>query len=145
MIVTAAKEVTFDAAHRLSFHKGKCYNLHGHTYKLKLTLVDDSFDSEDNMVRDFYEIKQALSKIVEEYDHTTMLYGGELKNEKLIDTLLSLGMRVIVFPFEPTVENMAKHFAKTFKDMGLPVLKVTMYETPTSYAEVIVNEEVSDN
>ena len=138
MITTATKEVTFDAAHRLSFHKGKCYNLHGHTYKLCLTLVCE--DLEKDMVLDFYEIKKILNKIVEQYDHTTILYEGDAANCELAEKMSELGLSVLLFPYEPTVENMAKYFMTYFQVNGLPVVKVTMYETPTSYAEVIANE-----
>lgn len=138
MITTATKEVTFDAAHRLSFHKGKCYNLHGHTYKLRLTLACNNL--EKDMVLDFYEIKKILNEVVDFYDHTTMLYEGDEKNYKLFDTMSKLGLRVLLFPYEPTVENMASHFMSFFQAKGLPVIKVTMYETPTSYAEVIADE-----
>ena len=138
MITTATKEVTFDAAHRLSFHKGKCYNLHGHTYKLCLTLACE--DLEKDMVLDFYEIKKILNEVVERYDHTTILYEGDATNYELFDTMSKLGLRVMLFPYEPTVENMAKHLMKFFQERGLPVIKVKMYETPTSYAEVIANE-----
>ena len=138
MITTATKEVTFDAAHRLSFHEGKCYNLHGHTYKLCLTLACQ--DLEDNMVLDFYKIKDILNEVVDRYDHTTMLYEGDEKNRKLFDTMSKLGLRVMLLPYEPTVENMAKYFMNFFLRRGLPVIKVRMYETPTSYAEVIADE-----
>ena len=138
MITTVTKEVTFDAAHRLSFHKGKCYNVHGHTYKLCLTLACE--DLKDSMVLDFYEIKKILNEIVERFDHATMLYEGDKKNLKLFDTMNKLGLRVLLLPYEPTVENMARHFMKLFQSQGLPVIKVTMFETPTSYAEVIANE-----
>lgn len=135
MITTVTKEVTFDAAHRLSFHKGKCHNLHGHTYKLCLTLACK--DLKDNMVLDFYELKQILNSVVEKYDHTTMLYEGDKKNHKLFETMKELGLKVLLFPYEPTVENMSRDFMTYFRELGLPVTKVTMFETPTSYAEVI--------
>lgn len=138
MITTATKEVTFDAAHRLSFHKGKCYNLHGHTYKLCLTFACE--DLEKDMVLDFYEIKKILNEVVEHYDHTTILYEGDAINCELFDKMSKLGLRVLLFPYEPTVENMAKYFMTFFQARGLPVIKVKMYETPTSYAEVIANE-----
>lgn len=138
MITTATKEVTFDAAHRLSFHKGKCYNLHGHTYKLRLTLACANL--EDSMVLDFYEIKKILNAVVDCYDHTTMLYEGDEKNYQLFSTMNELGLRVMLLPYEPTVENMARHFLALFQSKGLPVIKVTMFETPTSYAEVIADE-----
>lgn len=136
MITTATKEVTFDAAHRLSFHTGKCYNLHGHTYKLCLTLACQ--DLRENMVLDFYKIKKILQKIVDEYDHSTMLFNGNADNKRLMNLLIDMNMKVVAFPFEPTVENMARHFAEIFEAEDLPVSKVTMYETPTSYAEVIL-------
>lgn len=142
MITTATKEITFDAAHRLSFHRGKCYNLHGHTYKLCLTLACEAL--EKDMVLDFYEIKKILNGVIERYDHTTMLYEGDEKNRKLFDTMSKLGLRVLLLPYEPTVENMAKHFMKFLQERGLPVIKVKMYETPTSYAEVIADEVPHD-
>lgn len=132
-MITATKECSFDAAHRLSFHKGKCRNLHGHTYKVQVTFFTDVL--ENGMVKDFYNIKELLNEIVDEWDHSTVLYEGDAFNASLADYLKSNEMKCILLPCEPTVENMCKIFFTHFEGRGLNVCNVRVYETPTSYAE----------
>ena len=56
-----SKEFTFDAAHYLTKYHGKCENLHGHTYRLRVT-VEGNLDEED-MVMDFCELKELVEGI----------------------------------------------------------------------------------
>lgn len=111
-MITVTKIFTFDAAHHLPFHKGKCKNLHGHTYKLEVT-VGGELD-ENGLVIDFGDLKKIVSEnIIEKYDHKNL-------ND---------------FFKHPTAEIMvgsiALELAKTFPG----VKKVRLWETPTSYAE----------
>ena len=133
-MLTATKECSFDCAHRLSFHKGKCFNLHGHTYKMQVTFYDSCLIN--GMVKDFYDIKQIMNDIVEEWDHSTVLYERDKINVDLALLLKKNGMKVIELPFEPTVENMCNHFLDYFQRKDLKVYKIRLYETPTSFAEV---------
>ncbi len=65
------KEFTFDAAHFLKNYKGKCENLHGHTYRLRIT-IDGSL-KENGLVMDFVEIKEIVKrKVINILDHTNL-------------------------------------------------------------------------
>ena len=66
-----AKEFRWEMGHRLQCHKGKCINLHGHSYKL---LVEFIGNVEDNgMVMDYFDVKEVVGPIVEELDHSVVI------------------------------------------------------------------------
>lgn len=119
-LVSVTKEFTFDSAHFLENYSGKCANLHGHTYKLQVTVFGKL--NEQGMVIDFNEIKNLVNElIVNNFDH-------QLIND--------------VFPYNPTAENMVIYIFEVIKDYleknyknKVFVEKVRLYETPTSYAE----------
>lgn len=118
--VTIVKEFTFDAAHKLENHLGKCRNLHGHTYKLQVGVYgpvkNEPGAPDDGMVLDFDELKQAVKgEILDKLDH-----------QYLNDVL----------PFRPTAENMAVWMVQVLRRAGLRVEFIRLYETPTSYIEV---------
>ncbi|RKZ00014.1 MAG: 6-carboxytetrahydropterin synthase QueD [Candidatus Hydrothermota bacterium] len=69
MKILVSKEFKFDAAHNLTRYKGKCERLHGHTYRLRVT-VEGTLNDED-MVIDFGELKQIVQeKIINLLDHS---------------------------------------------------------------------------
>lgn len=61
-------EETFSAAHQLRGYKGKCENLHGHTFRVQVFISGEKLD-ETGMLKDFTEIKAELKKVLEEFDH----------------------------------------------------------------------------
>lgn len=64
------KEISFDAAHKLFWYKGKCANLHGHSWIVKVTLEYDKLN-QDGITVDFTELKKILEReIVNPLDHT---------------------------------------------------------------------------
>ena len=65
-----SKEFKFDAAHNLLKYKGKCENLHGHTYKLRVTVSGEP-DDESGMIIDFNLLKKIVEeRIIDKLDHT---------------------------------------------------------------------------
>lgn len=124
-------EVEFDAAHRLSFHEGKCANLHGHRWKVEIMLGKEPFE---NMVVDFGDVKECIK---DEFDHKVLVYIGDYR-------LLEATERFerTVLDFETTAENIAEYikkklFAKFFareKPETLVGIEVTVYETPNNFA-----------
>ena len=123
------KEFTFDAAHFLPDYQGKCANLHGHTYRLRVEIKGD-LDIETGMVVDFGDLKQIVKDaVVDKLDHT-------LLNDCLM------------FEFsKPTAEVMStKIFSELWKawsDSKLPgvVYRVRLWETPTSWC-IVEREDV---
>ena len=66
-----AKEFTFDAAHFLKDYHGKCENLHGHTYRMRVTIEGER--QPNGLVVDFAEIKKIVNeKVIDKWDHTNI-------------------------------------------------------------------------
>jgi len=129
-----AKEFRWEMGHRLSFHKGKCINLHGHSYKL-LVEFEGSLDK-NGMLIDYFDVKTVISPIVNELDHAFMVYE---KDTEVIDALNKLNSRFVAVPYEPTAENLCGYFLGKIKSAGLPAkitgVKVKVFETESTYAE----------
>lgn len=132
-----AKEFQFDACHMLDGHKGKCHNLHGHTYRLIVEISDElrPHGSSKEMVMDFADIKTIINQsIISQLDHA-YLYDASNSNECKIAALLQqIQRKVFAFPCRTTAEGMSRFIFNQLSDK-LPVSKITLWETPTSYCE----------
>jgi len=125
MVMRLTKSFTFDSAHFLPNHKGKCSTMHGHTYRLEVTVVRDkglliNEGSEEGMVIDFSELKTVVkAEVIDKIDHKVL-------NE--------------VFPFRTTAENIAAHIFRVLTDKlqsrGVKVETIKLWETSDSYVEI---------
>lgn len=87
------KIFTFDSSHMLDGHDGKCQNLHGHTYKLEITVSDGIIKggAKDGMVMDFTDLKAIVKQhITDPFDHAFIYHGGNSR-ECQIAALLEAG------------------------------------------------------
>lgn len=126
----------FDSAHFLSDYHGKCENLHGHRWRVEVTIgVDElgTFGTERDMVRDFGDFKFAVRNLACEFDHVFLVEEGTL-SKKTAKALEKEGFTLKMLPFRTTSENLAKHFFDRLEEMGLPVLAVEVDETPNNRA-----------
>ena len=122
------KYFDFEAAHHLENYKGKCSNIHGHSYRVAVTFAGNQLD-EVGMLIDFHRIKILATKyIMDKYDHT--------------DLNQSMSM-VTAWGKNPTAENMAESFFHSFEDAiagietyqrNVVVDNVKVWETKDSYA-----------
>lgn len=138
------KEVTFDSAHMLSKYEGKCHNLHGHTYKLQVTLegaiIEDG--NEQCMVMDFNTLKQYMDTALNSFDHAIIFSGEGFRNEaedELFTWANKWGMNYVVVYGKSTSENISsyiKMMIESFIDVKKYKVSVKVWETPTSFAEV---------
>lgn len=129
MRVRATKIFTFDSAHFLPGYNGQCAHMHGHTYRLEVTVerINSQLVStgpDEGMVVDFKVLKQIVKeKVVDLFDH------------QVLNRLVS---------FRTTAENLAIFIFETvnlsLRGMGVRCVKVKLYETPTSFVEVTENE-----
>ncbi len=129
-------EDSFDAAHFLKDYPGKCRNIHGHRWKVIVTLSGETLaesSSERGMLTDFGNIKTLLKELTGRFDHTLIYEEGSLKPE-LLAMLKNEGFAVTEVPFRPTAENFAKFFFDEVRGAGFPVCEVTVYETPNNSA-----------
>ncbi|WP_239365357.1 6-carboxytetrahydropterin synthase QueD [Snodgrassella communis] len=132
-----AKEFQFDACHMLDGHQGKCHNLHGHTYRLIVEVSSplQPQGSSKEMVMDFADIKTIINQhIISQLDHA-YLYDETNNNERRIAALLKqMQRKVFAFPCRTTAEGISR-FIFNQLTAYLPVSKITLWETPTSYCE----------
>lgn len=113
-IMFLTKKFSFDAAHQLFKHAGKCKNLHGHTYCLEVS-VTGKINSKTDMIIDFGILKKIVNDLIlEKLDHQYL--NNLIKN--------------------PTAENMIKlvwrTLSKALKREGVKLYKIKLWETPTS-------------
>ena len=127
---SVTKRIDFCYGHRLLDYDGICRHPHGHNAIAELELQAEALDSR-NMVVDFGDIKRALKGWIDrELDHRMILRH----DDPLVPVLQGLGEPVYVLDSNPTVERIARLLFDTSREQGLPVARVTVWETPTSWA-----------
>lgn len=133
MISTIGKRFTFDAAHRLGRHEGKCSQPHGHTYILEIDLTGPVHreGSGQGMVVDYYIIKRVIDEeIMARFDHKDL-------NAVCADA----GFGVPEIDNVTTAEHLAYLIAtllvKRFYELAPHAVlsRVRLQETPNSWAE----------
>lgn len=133
-----SKIFEFDAAHMLDTHDGKCRNLHGHTYRLEVTLSGSLLQGgpKDGMVCDFADLKSSVQQwVLSRFDHA-FLYDCRNSHETELGRLLeSWGRKTLALPCRTTAENMAVHIFDSLRQHKLPVAAVKLWETPSSCVE----------
>jgi 6-pyruvoyltetrahydropterin/6-carboxytetrahydropterin synthase len=138
-MVRITKEFKFEMAHALHGYDGLCKNIHGHSYKLCVTVKgevkNDSGNAKDGMVLDFDVLKSIVKpEIINKYDHSLVLNANSPHSE--ID--LSAFEKVFFLPYQPTSENLVMDFALKIKSklpQEIELYKVVLSETATSFAE----------
>ncbi|ASK27568.1 6-carboxytetrahydropterin synthase QueD [Neisseria chenwenguii] len=132
------KIFTFDSSHMLDGHDGKCQNLHGHTYKLEITVSDGLIrgGAKDGMVMDFADLKAvAKQEIIEPFDHAFIYHGENARESQIAALLEGWNMKTLRLACRTTAENMAFEIYGRLKKRGVCVCSVKLWETPISCAE----------
>lgn len=141
-MIRVTKEFTFDMAHALFNYDGPCKNIHGHTYRLQVTVAGYANQDPQNvkcgMLLDFGQLKKIVTeKIIETYDHALVL--NEAMPASLKASCHAVSEKVHFVPFQPTCENLLldiKFKLQAALDNDGFILKaVCLHETPTSWAE----------
>ena len=140
-IIRVTREFTFEMAHVLGNYDGPCRNVHGHSYRLFVTLAgvpsEDINNPKNGMVIDFTELKNiVLNKIVNQFDHSVVV-SSEFDSDKREMMEKTFGNTVIV-NYQPTCENLVTDFAEKLKNempAGISLHSLRLFETAKSYAE----------
>lgn len=133
-------EHSFDSAHFLAGYDGKCGNLHGHRWRVLLTVQSETLREDrqqKGMCVDFAEQKKDLRTELDALDHVLIIEQGSLR-ESTMKALQEEKFQVVEMPFRPTAENFARYFYELFTLKGYPVAKVEVYETPNNSAVYFV-------
>ncbi|MBQ6395780.1 MAG: 6-carboxytetrahydropterin synthase, partial [Atopobiaceae bacterium] len=114
-------EAAFDSAHFLTDYYGKCENLHGHRWRVVVTLAQEELQVEDtmrDMVLDFGVFKQKVRALADTFDHTFLVEEGSL-SETTMRALESEGFTLKILPFRTTAENLARCFFERLSEDGV--------------------------
>ena len=134
-----SKEFSFDMAHLLDGHDGKCQNLHGHTYKLQVEIADTLHQcgAKKAMVIDFADLKAVVKKaVLEPLDHAFIYDENSDRESKIASLLQELNSKTFGVPFRTTAEEMARFIFNRLKyEEKLAVSAIRLWETPTSFCE----------
>ena len=137
--VRITKEFKFEMAHALYGYDGLCANIHGHSYRLWVTVRGDvkkeNKHIKDGMVIDFMDLKSIIKPtIINKYDHSLVLNA----NSPHANLDLSAFDKVYYLPYQPTSENLVSDFANSIISLlpeNVELLKVVLSETVSSFAE----------
>lgn len=143
MALTLMRRIRFCSGHRLLLHGGRCENFHGHNYVADIYVTGETQD-EVGRVLDFSVLKQKFKGWIDEHwDHAFLLWD---RDENGLAAIRSVEPhRLFVMPYNPTAENMAKHLLEEvaphlLEGTGARAVKVVIWETEESYAEVSVED-----
>lgn len=124
-------ESSFDAAHFLTNYEGKCKNIHGHRWRVVVTIKGELING---MLVDFGDFKKDIKDLCDYFDHSFIVEKGSL-DKKLFD-LLNEQFVLRVVEFRTTAENFSKYI---FEEMSkkYSVKEVCVYETPNNCARYV--------
>jgi 6-pyruvoyltetrahydropterin/6-carboxytetrahydropterin synthase len=140
-VIRVTKEFNFEMAHALKNYDGLCKNIHGHSYKLFVTVIgvpnSDTSSSKLGMLIDFGDLKKMVNKeIVDVFDHALVL--NEMAGFNTSTHPHEMFGNTICVDYQPTCENLVIDFAERIKNILPPEVKIyslRLYETATSYSD----------
>ena len=140
--IRITKQFSFETGHALYGYDGKCKNVHGHSYKLSVTVIGspilDAANVKFGMVIDFTDLKKIVKEeIVDAFDHATV-FNKNTPHVELAHELSTRGHHVILVNYQPTSENMVIDFAKKITARlpdNIALYSLKLQETETSFAE----------
>ncbi|MDP4221888.1 MAG: 6-carboxytetrahydropterin synthase [Bacteroidota bacterium] len=140
-MIRVTKEFSFEMAHALWNYDGLCKDVHGHSYKLFVTLsgipVNDPGNPRDGMVIDFTDLKGIVKKeIINVFDHAVTISG--IYDPEKAGMFKKMFGNTIVVGYQPTCENLAADFASRIRKHlpeNVKLHSLKLYETATSFAE----------
>ena len=140
--IRITKQFSFETGHALYGYDGKCKNVHGHSYKLSVTVIGTPITDNSNvkfgMVIDFTDLKKIVrEEIVDVFDHATV-FNKNTPHVELAQELKNRGHHVILVDYQPTSENMVIDFAKKIQDRlpnDIQLHSLKLQETESSFAE----------
>lgn len=147
--IRITKQFSFETGHALYGYDGKCKNVHGHSYKLSVTVIGQPITDRNNvkfgMVIDFSDLKKIVKEeIVDVFDHATV-FNQTTPHLELALELRNRGHEVILVDYQPTSENMVMDFAQKISNRLPETIKLfalKLQETETSFAEWFASDNL---
>ena len=147
--IRITKQFSFETGHALYGYDGKCKNVHGHSYKLSVTVIGTPISDRNNvkfgMVIDFSDLKYIVKEeIVDQFDHATV-FNETTPHLELANELKNRGHHVILVNYQQTSENMVMDFATKIKNRlpaNVQLFSLKLQETDTSFAEWFASDNL---
>ena len=147
--IRITKKFSFETGHALYGYDGKCKNVHGHSYKLSVTVIGSPITDLSNvklgMVIYFADLKKIVKEeVVDQFDHATV-FNQTTPHIELAKELKDRGHHVILVDYQPTSENMIVDFAARIKSRlpeGINLFSLKLQETESSFAEWFASDNV---
>jgi 6-pyruvoyltetrahydropterin/6-carboxytetrahydropterin synthase len=139
--VRVTKQFDFEMAHALWNYDGPCRNIHGHSYRLFVTVtgnvINQKTSPKNGMLIDFGDLKKIIkTEIINEFDHAVML--SHTVPRELYSGMGQMLEKLRLVDYQPTCENMIADFAQRIREKlpeGIELFSLRLQETSTSYAE----------
>lgn len=146
-MIRITKQFNFETAHALYGYDGKCKNIHGHNYKLSVTVVgapiEDKSHPKYGMVIDFSDLKKIVKEeIVDPFDHAT-IFNKNTPHLELANILMDNGHKIVLVDYQPTSEMMVINFAEKISrklPKNIQLFSLKLQETESCYAEWYARE-----
>ena len=147
--IRITKQFTFETGHALYGYDGKCKNVHGHSYKLSVTVIGSPISDVNNvkygMVIDFTDLKKIVKEeVVDQFDHATV-FNQNTPHIELAKELISRDHHVILVDYQPTSENMVIDFADRISKRlpsNINLFSLKLQETESSFAEWFASDNL---
>ncbi len=147
--IRITKQFTFETGHALYGYDGKCKNVHGHSYKLSVTVIGSPISDVNNvkygMVIDFTDLKKIVKEeVVDQFDHATV-FNQNTPHIELAKELISRDHHVILVDYQPTSENMVIDFADRISKRlpsNIALFSLKLQETESSFAEWFASDNL---
>ena len=146
--IRVTKSFSFETGHALYGYDGLCKNVHGHSYKLYVTVIgrpiDDQNHVKNGMVIDFKDLKTIVkSEVVDVFDHATV-FNKNTPHVELANTLSNSGHKILLVDYQPTSEKMVIDIAHRISarlPSHIKLHNLRLHETATAYAEWYASDQ----
>ncbi len=139
--IRVTKEFNFEIAHALWNYDGPCANIHGHSYRMFVTVIGEPINDDNNpkngMVIDFGDLKKIVNEqVVHPMDHAIVLNKQAFSSNHCLDNQMFKKQHIV--NYQPTCENMVIDFVERIQKnlpKNLKLFSLKLHETATSFAE----------
>jgi 6-pyruvoyltetrahydropterin/6-carboxytetrahydropterin synthase len=139
--IRLTKEFHFEMAHALWNYNGSCKSIHGHSYKLFITLLgtplNNSAEPQNGMVADFSDIKKWIkTPVLDQFDHALLI--SDAAESQDLTKISQMFDKLKIVDYQPTCENLLIDIVQKIKPQlpeYLSLHSVKLCETATSFAE----------
>lgn len=136
--IRITREFSFEGAHALRGYDGKCSHIHGHSYRMAVTVIGEPVAEENSpkkgMVIDFTDLKRIVNEtITDRFDHALVMS----RDSTLAEQIEKVYGNVIIVDFQPTSEMLVSYFAKIISERlpeGVKLFCIKLWETRNSCA-----------